>query len=57
MTVRKNGGKTGDGKFRPGTPDEAGRIMALLTAHKVIIETCDLEARLTALEAKTEDRE
>ena len=37
------------------TPDEAGRVMALLTAHKGLIETCDLEARLAALEAKAED--
>lgn len=34
------------------TPDEAGRIMALLTAHKAIVETGDLERRITALEAK-----
>lgn len=34
------------------TPDEAGRIMALLTAHKALVETGDLEARIIALEAK-----
>lgn len=34
------------------TPDEAGRVMALLTAHKVMVETCDLESRISALEAK-----
>lgn len=34
------------------TPDEAGRVMALLTAHKQMVETCDLETRITALEAK-----
>lgn len=34
------------------TPDEAGRIMALLTAHKAIVETGDLEARIAALEEK-----
>lgn len=34
------------------TPDEAGRIMALLTAHKAIVETGDLEARIAALEQK-----
>lgn len=34
------------------TPDEAGRVMALLTAHKVLVETGDMEARLMALEAK-----
>jgi hypothetical protein len=34
------------------TPDEAGRIMALLTAHKAIVETGDLEQRLAALEAR-----
>jgi hypothetical protein len=32
------------------TPDEAGRIMALLSAHKALIETCDLEQRIAALE-------
>lgn len=34
------------------TPDEAGRVMALLTAHKALVETGDLEARITALETK-----
>lgn len=34
------------------TPDEAGRVMALLTAHKALVEAGDLEARITALEAK-----
>lgn len=34
------------------TPDEAGRVMALLTAHRSIIEVGDLEARITALEEK-----
>ena len=34
------------------TPDEAGRIMALLTAHKGIVEAGDLESRIAALEAK-----
>lgn len=33
------------------TPDEAGRVMALLTAHKALVETGDLEARIVALEA------
>lgn len=33
------------------TPDEAGRIMALLTAHKNIVESGDLEQRIAALEA------
>lgn len=32
------------------TPDEAGRIMALLTAHKSIVEAGDHEARIAALE-------
>jgi hypothetical protein len=32
------------------TPDEAARIMALLTAHKALLETADLEARIAALE-------
>ena len=34
------------------TPDEAGRVMALLTAHKSLVEAGDLEARIAALEAK-----
>ena len=34
------------------TPDEAGRVMALLTAHKALVEAGDLEARISALEAK-----
>lgn len=34
------------------TPDEAGRVMALLTAHKSLVETGDLEQRIAALEAK-----
>lgn len=34
------------------TPDEAGRVMALLTAHKALVEAGDLEARILALEAK-----
>lgn len=34
------------------TPDEAGRVMALLTAHKVLVETGEIETRLLALEAK-----
>ena len=34
------------------TPDEGGHVMALLTAHKGIIETADLEARIAALEGK-----
>ena len=33
------------------TPDEAGRIIALLSGHKALIETCDLESRIAALEA------
>jgi len=32
------------------TPDEAGRVMVLLTAHKAIVETGDLETRVAALE-------
>lgn len=34
------------------TPDEAGRVMALLTAHKTLVEAGDLDARIAALEAK-----
>jgi len=32
------------------TPDEAGRVMALLSAHRGIIETADLETRISKLE-------
>ena len=32
------------------TPDEAGRIMALLASHKSILATSDLEQRIAALE-------
>lgn len=34
------------------TPDEGTRIMSLLTAHKVLVETGEFERRLEALEAK-----
>lgn len=34
------------------TPDEAGRVMALLTAHKALVEAGDHEARIAALEGK-----
>ena len=34
------------------TPDEAGRVMALISAHRAIVETADLVARLDALEAR-----
>jgi hypothetical protein len=34
------------------TPDEGGRVMALLTAHRTIVETCDLDQRIRALEAR-----
>ncbi|MBW6528720.1 hypothetical protein KZ813_17905 [Sphingomonas sp. RHCKR7] len=34
------------------TPDEAGRVMALLTAHRAIAEAGDLEARIAALESR-----
>jgi len=34
------------------TPDEAGRVMALLTAHRAIVETGDLERRVAELEGK-----
>lgn len=33
------------------TLEEAGRVMALMTAHKALVEAGDLEARITALEA------
>lgn len=32
------------------TPDEGGRVMALLSAHKSIVETGDIELRLRAVE-------
>ena len=34
------------------TPDEAGRVMALLSAHRSIVETGELAVRIAALEAK-----
>jgi hypothetical protein len=34
------------------TPDEAGRLMALLTAHRQMVETGDLESRIAVLEAR-----
>ncbi|OAO02575.1 hypothetical protein A8B75_11580 [Sphingomonadales bacterium EhC05] len=34
------------------TPDEAGRVMALLTAHKALVEVGDIEGRVAALEEK-----
>ena len=34
------------------TPDEGARVMSLLTAHKALVETCDLETRIAALEGK-----
>jgi hypothetical protein len=33
------------------TPDEAGRVMALLSAHRSIVETSELADRIAALEA------
>jgi hypothetical protein len=36
------------------TPDEGGRVMALLTAHRAIVETGDLEGRIAALEERTD---
>jgi len=35
------------------TPDEAGRVMALLSAHKVLATVSDLELRIIELETKT----
>ncbi len=35
------------------TPDEAGRVMALLVGHKGIVEAGDLEKRIHALEGKS----
>lgn len=38
------------------TPDEGGRVMALLSAHRGILETGEMEARIAALEEKGLDR-
>lgn len=38
------------------TPDEAARVMALLTAHKAIVEAGDHEARIAALECTHAER-
>jgi hypothetical protein len=38
------------------TPDEAGRVMALLTAHKNIVESGDLEKRIAVLEAASSNK-
>lgn len=35
------------------SPDEGGRVMALLTAHKTIVEAGDLERRIVALEERS----
>ena len=32
------------------TPDEGARVMALLSSHKQLVESCDLEGRIAALE-------
>jgi hypothetical protein len=34
------------------TPDEGGRVMALLSVHRAIVDTSDLESRIANLEAK-----
>lgn len=34
------------------TPDEASRLMGLLTAHRSIVETVDLEERISKLESE-----
>ena len=34
------------------TPEEAGKVMGLLTAHKQLVEVCDLETRLQRLEER-----
>ena len=34
------------------TPDEAGRLMALLVSHKAIVEAGELEQRIAALEER-----
>lgn len=35
------------------TPDEAGRVMALLASHRLILEAGDHEGRIAALESST----
>ncbi len=35
------------------TPCEAGKVMALLSAHKDLIATCELESRIAALEERS----
>jgi hypothetical protein len=35
------------------SPDEAGRVIALLAGHRQLIETVELEARIAALEQKS----
>lgn len=35
------------------TPDEAGRVMALLSSHRSIVEAGELEVRIAALEARS----
>ncbi|MGX7893846.1 hypothetical protein [Tsuneonella sp. HG222] len=37
------------------TPEEGARVMSLLAAHATLVETADLEMRLTALEARMDD--
>lgn len=39
------------------TPDEAGRVMSLLSGHRQLVETADLEARIAALEGKKHERD
>lgn len=38
------------------TPDEAGRVMALLASHRALVEAGDLERRIVALEEKEKIR-
>lgn len=38
------------------SPDEAGRVMALLSAHRSIVESGDHELRLKELEARLEEQ-
>tara|TARA_R110002124_G_scaffold287185_2_gene471074 strand:+ start:5709 stop:6161 length:453 start_codon:yes stop_codon:yes gene_type:complete len=34
------------------TPEEAGKIMGLLTSHKQLVEICDLESRVQQIEER-----
>lgn len=37
------------------TPEEAGKVMGLLTAHKQLVEICDLESRVREIEEREQN--